>query len=167
MRQKKYDFVYLRKGPEVLRNRLVGVKAAKCLDIRDVMWPGPVEWHVPRTDNRNIFPYFFGLLCINSYCQRLADIATTKKIWAWLFLCLVGLAWCLRWGMCKNWAHDALVLGLRAQESTKTAYLLRALSAVAAYLKTVYLLRALSAVAAYRFFSNLVIQSCLTYILCQ
>ena len=42
--------------------------------------------------------------------------------------------------MCKNWAHDALVLGLRAQESTKTAYLLRALSAVAKY----------------RFFSNLV-----------
>ena len=87
----------------------------------------------------------------NSYCQRLADMVTTKKNWTWLFLCLVGLAWCLRWGIRKNWAHDAPGLGVRAQESSKTGFLLWALSAVPAY----------------RFFSKLIIQSCLTYILCQ
>ena len=88
---------------------------------------------------------------INLNCQRLADMATAKKIWTWSFLCLSGLAWCPRWGIRKNWAHDAPGLGLRAQESSKTGFLLWALSAVPAY----------------RFFSNLMIQSWLTYILCQ
>ena len=91
--------------------------------------------------------FFIQILTGKLYLTR---IVRDWKIWL-PQKCLVGLAWCLRWGICKNWAHDAPGLGLRAQESSKTGFLLWALSAVPAY----------------RFFSKLIIQSCLTYILCQ
>ena len=93
-------------------------------------------------------PYYFFLNSFNTNCLGTTDMASSKKIWAWFFLWLVGLAWCLRWGLCKNWAQEALGVSSWSPESSKTGFLPKALTADPAE----------------GFFSNLVIQLSLTHI---